>query len=348
MGAEVTKSWFAVLNNPCEHGYSGTPQEICEQLRDEWIGTSTTRTGAWAYCISALGLHHVHMVLEDAVAMRFSIVKKAYAQGMHFEPTKGSKKQAEDYINKRHPFEEKGEQVLCVVKAGEIKGRSANRSDLAEIEALLKEGHTPSEIMASNLNFRRYDRMIRDAFFDQRFRATPPIRSVNVHWICGESGAGKTYHYVTLCNEKGEDNIYLVSDLKHGAFDKYCAEEVLFIDELKPDNISYAELLSLLDGYKKQISARYTNSFALWSDVYITSVYAPEQLYAELVPYHKRGTDSYEQLRRRISEIVYCYFDADHKRKFVCVSSDFYNDIASLRASLEDNNSNPFLPEVGW
>ena len=76
--------------------------------------------------------------------MRFSIVKKTYACGMHFEPTKGSKKQAEDYINKRSPFDEKGEQVLCIVKAGEIKGRSANRSDLAEIAALLKEGHTPS------------------------------------------------------------------------------------------------------------------------------------------------------------------------------------------------------------
>ena len=342
MGESVTKSWFAVLNNPCEHGYSGTPQEICEQLRDEWVGTSTTRTGAWAYCISALGLHHVHMVLEDVVAMIFSVIKKTYAQGMHFEATKGTKKQAEDYIHKRSPFDEKGEQVLCVVKAGEIKGRSANRSDLAEIAALLKEGHTPSEIMASNLNYRRYDRMIRDAFFDQRFKATPPIRPVKVHWICGESGVGKTYHYVSLCEEKGEDNIYLISDLKHGAFDKYCAESILFIDELKPDSISYAELLSLLDGYKKQISARYTNSFALWSDVYITSVYAPEQLYAELVPYHKRGTDTYEQLRRRINEIIYCYFDSSHKRKFVRVAGDFYNDLTSLKSSLENNNHSPF------
>lgn len=54
--------------------------------------------------------------------------------------------------------------------------------------------------------------MIRDAFFDQRFKATPPIRPVKVHWICGESGAGKTYHYVSLCEEKGADNIYLISD----------------------------------------------------------------------------------------------------------------------------------------
>ena len=96
MSQDVTLSWFAMLANPADHGYTGTPQEICERLRDEWIQDSTTRTGAWACCISAEGLHHVHMVLEDAVAMRFSAIKKSYAIGAHLEATKGTKKQAED------------------------------------------------------------------------------------------------------------------------------------------------------------------------------------------------------------------------------------------------------------
>ncbi len=80
----VSCSWFAVFNNPVEHGYAGTPQEICESLRDEWIKDSKTRTGAWVYCVSADALHHVHMVLEDTVSMRFSKVKKEYAKGAHF------------------------------------------------------------------------------------------------------------------------------------------------------------------------------------------------------------------------------------------------------------------------
>ena len=60
----VTRSWFAVLNNPADHGYTGDSQEVCNRLRDEWIEGGEHRTGAWAYCISAAGLHHVHMVLE--------------------------------------------------------------------------------------------------------------------------------------------------------------------------------------------------------------------------------------------------------------------------------------------
>lgn len=339
--SSVSKSWFAVFNNPEDHGYTGSPEEICEKLRDEWVGSSTTRTGAWAYCISKDGLHHVHMVLEDAVAMRFSIIKKSYAQGMHFNPTKGTKKQAEDYIHKRHPFEEKGETVVCIIKAGEIQGRSANRSDLAEIEALLKEGHTPAEIMAQNINYRRYDRMIRDAFFDQRYKDTPPLRTVKVHWIFGDSGSGKTYHFVDLCETVGEENIYLVSDFKHGAFDKYCAEKILFIDELKPDTISYASLLSLLDGYKKQISARYTNAFSLWSEIYITSVFAPEEFYNAIVPHCRRLTDTFEQLRRRIADVTYCYFDDAHQRQFIAVPIDIYRSRAAMQLAAQDT-ADPF------
>lgn len=44
-----SRSWFIVFNNPENHGYSGEPEEILNQLRDEWIGDSTTRTGMWAY-----------------------------------------------------------------------------------------------------------------------------------------------------------------------------------------------------------------------------------------------------------------------------------------------------------
>ena len=27
---DVSKSWFCVLNNPAEHGYTGTPQEMID------------------------------------------------------------------------------------------------------------------------------------------------------------------------------------------------------------------------------------------------------------------------------------------------------------------------------
>ena len=132
----ISKSWFAVLNNPADHGYTGTPQEVCEKLRSEWLSVSDSRTGAWVYCVSAEGLHHVHIVLEDRVAMRFSKIKKSYAVGMHFEATKGNKDQAEAYITKQPPFDEKGEQSLYTCRHGEIQAVQGRRPDVEKISAL--------------------------------------------------------------------------------------------------------------------------------------------------------------------------------------------------------------------
>ena len=82
-----SKSWFCVFNNPQEV-YSGEPEVIAEQVLEEWVKDHPTRTGAVAYCVSADGLHHLHMVLEDTNKARFSALKKAYPKA-HLEPTMG-------------------------------------------------------------------------------------------------------------------------------------------------------------------------------------------------------------------------------------------------------------------
>lgn len=330
MPQDVARSWFAVLNHPEEHGYNGTPQEICEKLRDEWIGDSTTRSGAWAYCTSADGLNHVHMVLEDSVAMRFSAVKKTYAIGCHLEPTKGSKSQAEDYINKRGPYKEKGEKVAYVTKSGAILGAPGKRTDLATIAALLAEGKTPEEIMETDFSFRRYAKEIKSAYFRRRWRETPPMRDVKVHYLVGDSGSGKSYKYVQLCEEHGEDKVCLVTDYAlNGSVDHYIGEKIIFLDEYK-GQYPYATFLTMLDKYKSQVHARYANAWALWSEVYITSVYPPEDLYKMMVPSDRRTVDTREQMYRRITDITYCYKDGTEYKRYTIPMSD-YQDYKTLQ-----------------
>lgn len=323
MSQDVTRSWFAVLANPEEHGYQGAPQEICEKLKDEWIGDSTTRSGAWAYCISAEGLHHIHMVLEDSVAMRFSVIKKTYAVGCHLEPTKGTKKQAEDYIYKRHPYEEKGEAVICIVTSGTILGAPGKRSDLETISALLEDGKTPEEIMELSFSFRRYEKEIKSAYFRRRWRETPPMRDVKVHYLVGDSGCGKSYKYVQLCEEYGEDNVCLITDYAiNGSFDHYFGEKILVLDEYK-GQYPYSIFLTLLDKYKAQVHARYANVWTLWDEVYITSVYPPEELYKLMVPQDRRAIDTREQMYRRITDITYCYKDGSEYKRFTIPMSTY-------------------------
>lgn len=326
----ISKSWFAVLNNPADHGYTGTPQEVCEKLRSEWLSVSDSRTGAWVYCVSADGLHHVHMVLEDSVAMRFSKIKKSYAVGMHFEATKGNKDQAEAYITKQPPFDEKGEQILYTCRHGEIQAVQGRRTDLEKISDMLEAGLTPREIMAQDFSYRRYERMIKSAYFDKRKRETPVIREVKVHYLVGESGSGKSYTYASLCEEYGEDQVYFFSDYEGGGWDGYQGERFLFLDELK-GQFPFSLLLQILDKFKTQLHARYSNVVALWSEVYITSVFPPDELYKRMVEETVRGRDKQQQLFRRITDITYCYIDeaGNHQRYTIPMSQ--YKDYETLK-----------------
>lgn len=309
MADDVSKSWFCVFNNPEEHGYTGSPDEILEKLKNEWVSVSPTRTGAWTYCISAKGLHHVHMVLEDTKSMRFSAIKKSYAVGMHFEPTKGSKEQAEDYINKRGKYEEKGEMIVFTTRHGEIKGFQGSRRDIEQIEELILSGFTPSQIFETNFQFLRYEKLIRNAFWEKKKKDASFFRDVKVYWHFGESGTGKSYSAIGLADKYGRDKLYMTKDYDTGFLDTYEAEPILFLDEFR-DQLRYSTLLSLLDGYTVQIHCRYKNVLMLWNEVHVSSVQTPLEVYQNLVPYLKRETDTFEQLSRRINYIVYHWKDS--------------------------------------
>lgn len=331
MADDVSKSWFCVFPNPHDHGYLGEPAKIVDRLIDEWIEGFPTRTCAVNYCISAEGLHHCHAVFEDVKAMRFSVVKKTFPS-MHIEPTKGNKEQAEDYINKRGKWDEKGEVILYSNRHGEIKGSQGQRRDLSIIEDLLADGKTPNEIMSMSLSYRRYEKMVRDAYYQKRASETPILRDVKVYWHVGLSGSGKSYSLVELAKKHGEDNLYLVNDYDHG-FDKYNGEPIIFLDEFR-GQMSFPKFLTLLDGYKSQVPCRYSNVFALWNEIHITSVLPPEYLYQEMVK-SNRHLDSFQQMFRRIDFMFY-HYRVDEEYKVFELPMSQYTNYEDLRLLAEN------------
>lgn len=327
MSNDVSKSWFCVFNNPTEHGYDGTPAEIVDRILNEWVDNEhPTRTASATFCISKDGLPHIHAVFEDTKAMRFSTIKKVFPS-MHIEPTKGNKSQAEDYIKKRGRFEEKGEQILYSQQIGEIKGAQGNRRDLEIIEELIEQGKTPSEILDLSFSYRRYETMIKSAYFAKRNKETPFVRTVKTVWHVGESGSGKTYTANQIINTKGEDALYFVTDYENGGMDLYNGQEVLFLDEFR-GQIRYAQLLSWLDCYKAQIHSRYANSLALWNEVHISSVIPPEKVYQNMVS-ENQDIDTQIQLFRRIETIVYHWKDSTGYHSYSMSMSDYlsYEDL---------------------
>lgn len=340
----VSRSYFVVFPNPEQHGYSGTPEETVEQLKEEWVGNNKKRKGYWAYCISAEGLPHVHMVLEGTGAMRFSAVKKVYPKA-HLEPTKGNKKQVLAYIRKEPPFDEKGEQVICFTSYGNIEGNKrftlSNVNDtLCAIEQLIEDGMTPNQIMAEDIRLRKEETLIRKTYFAKKYKETPPLREVKVIWHLGESGAGKSYSYVQLCEQYGDDNVYLFTDYANkgvGGFDGYCAEPILFIDELKCGSLPFELLLTIMQGYRTQIHCRYTNCFALWDEVHITSIFSPEDIYGGMVSREAQEKDTIKQLLRRITQFVY-HYQENGEYKTLELSGEQYKGYEELKMQLKGND----------
>lgn len=304
MANDTSKSWFAVFNNPAEHGYTGTPQEVCERLRDEWIGDSETRTGAWVYCISVTGMHHVHMVLEDSKTMRFAIIKKSYCVGMHFEATKGNKQEAEDYIEKKGKHapkdDEVGETIEYKLYHGEIKGKQGKRTDLDVFFDRLQLGETPKDILRDTPKAYAHIGVLKNMYYNIRSDNTSVVRDVKVYWHCGASGSGKSYERIKLIDEKGEDDIYYLTSFVH-PWDSYNGQSVLWIEDFRGE-FKLQELLRYLDKYKAELSCRYTNGVALWNEVHITSVLTPREVYKNST---LDDNDRIEQLLRRITSIVW-------------------------------------------
>lgn len=333
----VSRSWFAVFPYPEKHGYEGTPEEIIEKLKSEWVKDNPQRKGWWGYCISKEGMPHIHMVLEGSGTMRFTTVKKAYPTA-HLEPTKGSKKQVLAYIKKEPPFDEKGEQVICFTSVGNIEGSKrfalANTNDtLQAIEQLIEDGLSPNAIMAEDIRLREKESLIRKAYFAKRYKETPPQRDVKVIWHCGDSGTGKSYAYIKLCEQFGDDNVYFFSDYANrgvGGFDGYCGEPYLFMDELKRDSLPFELLLTIMQGYRSQIHCRFANCYALWNEVHITSIFSPEDIYSGMVGRDTQDKDTIKQLLRRISLYVY-HYEKDGEYKTFELSRDQYVNYTDLR-----------------
>lgn len=308
------RSWFIVCPNILANGICGltekdlegmTPQEICDFVVTQWA--SATKQAACLYCISKVGMIHLHIVLCSINGVRFSTIKKFIGNKAHIEITIGTKKQVEAYINKTGVYEEKGETIIAKAQEGELIGRQGKRSDIALIREAIDAGMTWREVRRLKDEFfdTRMTTIIKNMYFDKRNLETPFKREVRVHWCFGASGSGKTGITLDLIKELGEEQIYLVSDYKNG-FDIYAGEPILILDEFR-GQLPYAILLGILEGYKKQIPARYANILGLWNDIYITTIKTPEQVYAKMIDSSEQDDDPISQLMGRITDLTYCY-----------------------------------------
>ncbi len=304
---------------------------ILNRLLKIWEDSGKGRTGCFTACISADGLFHIHGAIYGEKTSCFAVSKLFFDS--HTEPCVGGLKTLNKYIKKEPPYDEKGEQVLCIIGKENIKTSQGKRSDITVIEELLADGYTPDEIMNIDIRFRNNEKIIRGAYLSKKIKETPKRKEMYREWHIGETGTGKSYYYERLCEKYGIDEIYLTGYVGNGWLDGYIdqgAPQTLYIDDLRPNGNNLQEILSVLDVYSHRvIHARYQNIRPLWTNVVITSTYPPE-LYLLYEAKQKQPMQvELRELLRKLDIIVYHYAEDGVYKEFSIPSSEYkdYDDL---------------------
>ncbi len=316
---------------------SYSEEDIVNHLIYLWIdGNEEKRSAAANYEIGENGVHHSHLILEAKNQTRFSAIQKLYPT-IHVELTRGSREQVIAYLNKSGKHEEKSHTtVVSMINHGIIEAnQQGKRTDLETIQELLETGLSPEQIMRQNLSYRKFSKMIKEHYYQMQVENAPLTKDMKVYWHCGGAGSGKSFSQVQLKKTFGTDSVYVLSDYGTGGLDNYVGEPILFMDEFKGD-IDYQTFLKLLDVYPNQVHARYSNIYALWDTVHISSIFTPSQIYKMLVPDKKRKYDPIEQLYRRIHYIVYHFKTSDEQFKTLTMTTNEYLELTNLKVDFDN------------
>lgn len=127
--------------------------------------------------------------------------------------------------------------------------------------------------------------------------------TVKVYWLYGATGTGKTRLAESVLSNRNEP--YYKTSAKKDPFEFYSGEHSILLDELRPEDIPYAELLSMFDPYSRGravASSRYYNKKLAVSQFFVTTPYDPVSFV-----HHYIGLDSIDmgnQLYRRLDSVL--------------------------------------------
>lgn len=128
-------------------------------------------------------------------------------------------------------------------------------------------------------------------------------KQVTVVWIFGQAGTGKTSlarHYAAQSGQA-----YYMSGSSRDIFQSYAGEHTIILDELRPRNLEYQDLLRMLDPFGlvegTMAPSRYSDKALAADTIIITSPFSPLEFYWAQFPDTCTQIDSFAQLARRIS-----------------------------------------------
>ena len=293
-----SRKWMLVINNPEEHGL--TIEKIIELLNlfhPDYFCLAAE--------ISSTGTYHIHIFLYSTSPIRFSTVKNRFPTA-HIEPAKGSCLQNREYVRKDGKWEGTDKADTSVEGSFQEFGVMPSEADEkspknAAVIQHVKDGLTNAEIIALDPSYafkgRDIDQLRQDICYAP-FRKI--LRNVEVHYLYGDSGTGKTRSIFD--KHPMEDICRITNYAPRGVtqFDAYTGHPVLVFEEFH-SQIPITAMLNYLDIYPVMLPARYYDRVACYTTVYITSNIPLEQQYTEI---QRSKLETWHAFLRRINTVT--------------------------------------------
>ncbi len=124
-------------------------------------------------------------------------------------------------------------------------------------------------------------------------------RDLTVYYISGASGVGKTSVAKYMAQKQGQ--AICISGANNDPLENYMGEEVLVLDELRPDTMTMDNLLKLIDKNTRSMAkSRYRNKNIEADTIVITSIYTLDEFYRKM----QVRDEPIVQLKRRIAAVI--------------------------------------------
>lgn len=211
------------------------------------------------------------------------------------------------------------EKIRKSIKNNNLK-KKKRKIKIDELLDLLLQGKISKEKLEISLNgaeLAQYHRQI-DVVYKKRLerqankwieaREAEGAKSKTL-WIYGPAGTGKTQ--LAKKRAQKESRSYYISGSSNDPFQNYIDENIVILDELRPNDFEYSDLLRMFDPYnfKNCAPSRYQNKNLIVHTFIVTTPYSPKDFFEKVIKIKGKNFDSkidtFYQLARRLDEVIH-------------------------------------------
>ena len=220
---------------------------------------------------------HIHgQIYVQFPVCRLPSIKKL--AGAHIEKCKGSPEQNIAYCKKEGDIiVEEGTPRLC------------NSHSIKAVKEMPKEERNQLNINLYNIVSKINEKESNDITPNDIYKP-----DVQVYWLWGESGAGKTRYAMKQIGDRKFNMLKYENGFWHGIGEA----KIALYDDFRDTHMKPTELINFIDYFKHPMNVKGGSELNNYMEIYITSIQNPEDIYKNTPEEYKK------QWLRRIKEII--------------------------------------------